>query len=578
MVSDERALAVRLASIDDDALARTFAERGVAPAAAWHDFFDAAAGMLDPASVDRAVARLPRITLVALAAALDGAPIPSSALAVLKPLALVGDDDAPFSTVATRVRAASIARPDAFVAEPPTPPVATADDADAAGAAERAFTTVGALADVLLAGLHAPLSRTGTGAVSAVDRRRLTDAGALGSADDLDDLVAAAATADLVAPLGREWIVTDSAMRWLEATTTQRWAVIAEGMRGALPAGLRTPDGGFRPPSSWAGAYPLHAEWTDRAARLRRIAEAWGLITVRGTEPKWTSTLRAGGHPDTGRLAAHLPAEIDRVYLQADLTAIAPGPLAPALDLRLRTIATRESRAQASTYRFSTESLGTGMTEGETAGSIRAFLSEISLTGIPQPLDYLIESTAARHGLIRVRTEGETGRTRVEATDPALSDTILVDQALRPLGFVRDGHELTSRVDRDAVYWSLADARYPVVALDASGAPESLSRRARAADSAALIEPRDTYARLIGALRTGHETDADAAWLGRELEQAVRTKSVIVVVVKMPDGAERSLTLEASGLGGGRLRGRDKGADVERTLPVSSIVSVRPAS
>ena len=44
-------------------------------------------------------------------------------------------------------------------------------------------------------------------------------------------------------------------------------------------------------------------------------------------------------------------------------------------------------------------------------------------------------------------------------------------------------------------------------------------------------------------------------------------KSEIVVVVRMPDGSERSLTLEASGLGGGRLRGRDRGADVERTLP-----------
>jgi len=53
---------------------------------------------------------------------------------------------------------------------------------------------------------------------------------------------------------------------------------------------------------------------------------------------------------------------------------------------------------------------------------------------------------------------------------------------------------------------------------------------------------------------------------------------VIVVVVRMPDGSARSLTLEASGLGGGRLRGLDRAADVERTLPVSSIVSVRSAS
>lgn len=577
MASDERALAVRLASIDDGALARTFDERGVAAAAPWHDFFDAAAGLLDAASVERAVNRLPRTSLVALAAASEGVALPAAERSLLTSLALADEDGAPFGAVLARVRAASAAQPDAFVAETAEAPIAAASERDAAAAAERAFTTVGALADVLLAGLHTPLARTGTGTVSAADRRRLTEAGALGSVDDIDDLVAAAAAAGLVTAASREWIVTAAGLEWLEAQTTRRWAIIVEALRAALPPGLRTDEGGFHPLTSWGGAYPLHGEWTDRAARLRRIAEAWGLITA-GGEPLWTASLRTGEAADTDALAAHLPAEIDRVYLQADLTAIAPGPLAPALDLRLRTIATRESRAQASTYRFSTASLGAGMTEGETAESIRTFLREISLTGIPQPLDYLVESTAARHGLIRVRADEVNGRTRVEATDLALRDTIVVDQALRPLGFVRDGHELTSRMERDAVYWTLADARYPVVALDPAGAPESLHRRSRAADTARLPEPRDTYARLIAALRAGHDNDADAAWLGRELEQAVRTRSEITVVVRMPDGSERALTLEASGLGGGRLRGRDRNADVERTLPVSSIVSVQPAS
>ena len=55
----------------------------------------------------------------------------------------------------------------------------------------------------------------------------------------------------------------------------------------------------------------------------------------------------------------------------------------------------------------------------------------------------------------------------------------------------------------------------------------------------------------------------------------MRAKATIVVVVRLPGGDERAFTLEASGLGGGRLRGRDKAADVERTLPVASIVSVR---
>lgn len=572
MASDERALASRLAATDDDALARTFAARAVSTAAPWRDFFDAAAGLLEAASIDRAIVRLPRTTLTALAAAADGADLPERALQTLRPLALA-DDDAPYDAVIAQVRAARVAHPDAFAVEPVGTTAQTSDDADAAAAAERAFTTVGALADVLLAGLHTPLARTGAGAVSAADRRRLTDSGALGSTDDLDDLIAAAHAAGLIRPEGREWTVTTAGAEWLEESTTRRWAIVAEGLRGALPVGLRTEDGGFPPPDRWAGAYPLDAEWTERAARLQRIAEAWGLVTAAGTEPEWAVSLRDGDEPDTDRLAAHLPAEIDRVYLQADLTAIAPGPLAPVLDLRLRTIATRESRAQASTYRFSAESLGAGMTEGETAASIRSFLREISLTGIPQPLDYLVESTAARHGLVRVRTDAATGRTRLEA-EPGLRDTILVDQALRPLGFQRDGDDLLSRVTRDAVYWALADARYPVVALDADGAAESLHRRTRATDAARDIEPRDAYGRLIGVLRAGHETDADAAWLGRELEQAVRTKAEIVVVVRMPDGSERSLTLEASGLGGGRLRGLDRHADVERTLPVSSIVAV----
>jgi hypothetical protein len=44
----------------------------------------------------------------------------------------------------------------------------------------------------------------------------------------------------------------------------------------------------------------------------------------------------------------------------------------------------------------------------------------------------------------------------------------------------------------------------------------------------------------------------------------------------MPDGTEREFTIEATGLGGGRLRGLDRAVDVERTLPVSSISGIRP--
>ncbi|WP_214466401.1 helicase-associated domain-containing protein [Microbacterium flavescens] len=563
-------MATWLAGRPDHALAVTLAARGVPASSAWHDFFDAAEGLLDAASIDRALVRLPRSALVGLVAdppAIDGA---------LEHLALVNGSGVPYTSVTERLAELQSREPGAFVAAPAAPAPVPADEQHAAAAAERAFTTAGSLADVLLACLHAPFARTGAGSVSAAERKRLLDTGALGDADDVEDLLAAAAMAGLALPRERQWVVTTQGESWLEAPTAERWTIIATGFRAALPDGVRTPDGGFAAPATWATAYPLDPDWPARLARLRRVGESWGLLSRDDrTEFVWTAALRRGEPADASALVAHLPAEIDRVYLQADLTAIAPGPLAPPLDLRLRSIAVRESRAQASTYRFTAHSLGSGMTEGETAGSIRAFLTELSLTGIPQPLDYLIDSTAARHGLVRVRDA--SGRTRVESTDASLLEAIAIDQALRPLGLLRDGDTLLSRVTRDAVYWALADARYPVVALDEDGAPEPVHRRAAGVVEASPAAPADTYARLLSLLRSGHGTEGEEGWLGRELEQAVRARSEIVVVVRMPDGSERTLTLEASGLGGGRLRGRDRAADIERTLPVSSIVSVRPA-
>ncbi|GAA2983587.1 hypothetical protein JOD63_000662 [Microbacterium terrae] len=563
MVSDERALATWLAARDDVSLASVLAARGIPASTGWQDFFDAAEALLDPASIDRALLRLPRRALAALTHA------PSAA--ALEQLAFLTAAGKPYAAVIAQVDALRAEHPSAFEPDPHDAP-RTTDDRETAAAAERAFTTAGALADVLLAASHAPLGRTGVGPVSAVDRKRLIESRAVETADELEDLLVAATATGLMRAGEREWTITAAGERWLELSTTARWEAVATGIATLLP---RTGDGSAAPPAAWAGAYPLDAEWPAQAARLERMSRAWGLLDPSGAEPAWAASLRAGGPVDGSPLAAHLPAEIDRVYLQADLSAISPGPLLPALEMRLRRIAARESRAQASSYRFTSESVTAALTEGETAASMVEFLGALSLTGIPQPLKYLIESTASRHGLVRVSTAA-TGRTLVESPDAALLDAIAVDQALRSLGLIAEDGALHTRVAREAVYWSLADARYPVVAVDDTGAPESLHRRP-SAGSAAPPAPADAYAPLIQRLRGGHDASGDEGWLERELDQAVRARAAILVVVRMPDGAERAFTLEAAGLGGGRLRGRDRAADIERTLPVSSIVSVRPA-
>jgi hypothetical protein len=244
--------------------------------------------------------------------------------------------------------------------------------------------------------------------------------------------------------------------------------------------------------------------------------------------------------------------------------------------MRLRSMALRESRAQASTYRFTAESINAALTAGETASSLREFLTALSLTGLPQPLEYEIERASHRHGSVRVGPDW-AGRTRVSADDGALLQAIAVDQALRPLGLVEDDGVLVTRSSPETTFWLLADARYPVTAVGADGAVRAVDRHRVAPDEQTAPDPVEVYAPLLERLRAAHAADADAAWLGRELEQAVRSHAVLTIVVRMPDGTEREVTMEATGLGGGRLRGRDRGADVERTLPVSSIASVRPA-
>ncbi|GAA5032789.1 helicase-associated domain-containing protein [Microbacterium fluvii] len=568
-MADERALATGLSGLTDDALARTFAARAVSPGSTWHDFFDAAGGLLEPTSIDRALTSLPRAALVGLAAGVAAPELPAALL-------LIDADGTPFAAVTARVEAARSAHPDAFEHRPVPPDPTPAREQDAASAAELAFTTTGALADVLLAAAHLPLARTGSGAVSAVDRRRLVDAGAVETPEELDDLVETARTAGLLAPTEREWQVTAAGEEWLQASTARRWRIVADALAAAAPDGVRA-RGGILPLDHWHDAYPLRAGWRELSERRARVAVRWGLIAPSGAEPAWTAALRTG-RPDAVPVDPPLPAEIDRVYLQADLTAISPGPLAPPLELRLRTMAHRESRAQASTYRFSADSLGGALTEGETAASIREFLSALSLTGIPQPLEYLIQSTASRHGRVRVEWDAAASRTVVTAADRALRDAIAVDQALRPLGLVADGEvALTSRVGRDAVYWALADSRYPVMAVDSTGAAESLHRRTAAGAGAPSPDAAQLYAPLIARLREAEGADTDGAWLVRELEQAVRARAVIEVAVRMPDDTERTFTIEATGLGGGRLRGRDRAADVERTLPVSHILRVATA-
>ena len=584
--TDARSLAHDLLQRDDASLVALLVARGVSPTVTWSDAFDAAEALLESASAERAVVTVTAVEADALAAAIRGAePEAIAAGAVRDALyarALVDPDGVPYPAIADAVRGqvptdAAAAGPAPGTGSDAVP--ATGADAAAsrdAAAAEQAFASSGSLSDILHTALAAPLSRIGTGALGATERRRLIESGAVGDADAADELVEIAARAGLLAGQDRHWLVTAAGVQWLRTGTVARWTEVAAALRAHLPAAVRTSAGGWLSLDRWAGAHPFDPTWPQRAHSEAALLRRWGMVAPDGEAPRWAAPLAAGSAVDTDALQMLLPTEVDRVYLQNDLTAIAPGPLQPQLDVRLRSMARRESRAQASTYRFTPDTLADALTAGETAETLRAFLEELSLTGLPQPLAYEIERTARRHGTLRVGPDWQ-GRTRVTSDDEALLRTIAVDQALRPLGLVRDGADLVSRSGADTAFWMLADARYPVVAVDADGARRRLDRHRLADEPPAAPDPLAVYGPLLARLRAAQGSDAEAAWLGRELEQAVRARATIVVAVRLPDGTAREFTIEATGLGGGRLRGLDKMVDVERTLPVSSISGIRPA-
>ena len=142
-------------------------------------------------------------------------------------------------------------------------------------------------------------------------------------------------------------------------------------------------------------------------------------------------------------LAGLLPEPVDHVLLQADLTAVAPGPLESQLARRLQLVADVESRGGATVYRFTPGSVRRALDTGWTAIELHDFLGSVSRTPVPQPLTYLVDDTARTFGSVRVghaeaflRADDETALTELLHHPKAsalglrrLAPTVLVSSA-----------------------------------------------------------------------------------------------------------------------------------------------------
>jgi hypothetical protein len=611
-------LAGILRGLEPEALTHRLRERVIARPSGIRDAFDLADALLDAASVREALTRLDRIALLTLRAA--GAPASATALLL---------EAAPgFEVSVGEVDAAAARLADLFLASRTgdlllafEPVTAALDDdpaltADALGStlppvvlepvdsfdreahdrtsAERLYAIVIEVAEIVRAVTESPARELAKGGLALPETRRLAEAARV-DVDDVAPILPAAESAGLV-ELGRDgWAPTALADAWLLSSWSERWASLVASWLSSLPREIRVildqrADTSWGEPlrtfSAWL--FPAGGAWLpDRLDKFSRAAELFGLTVDGRPTSAAVALLRQGVDAARDIVDALMPAPIDKVYLQHDLTVVAPGPLSPDLDAKLRRIAGVESAGLAATYRISEPGIQRALSEGDTEESLRDFLTSISSTGIPQPVDYLLTETAARHGRYRVstlepkdldaeaRSFGATSQLR--STDVALIDTIEVDQALAPLGLRRvDALRMLCRFDAETVYWALSDERYPVVLEDDEREPlrSPIRRRQRRAAPPEASDPIVDLVDRVAASSGDTPEDTDRAWIARQLDAAVKARITVVVTVALPDGTSSELQMEPTGVGGGRVRGRDKKSDIERTLPLSSIVAV----
>lgn len=374
-----------------------------------------------------------------------------------------------------------------------------------------------------------------------------------------------------------------------------------ESRRMALQALASLPPGEVLASGTGSPSLVAQVAWRrPRRPRTRADQLVWALteaavlgVGALGGLASYAGALLAGGDPVPG-LAELLPQPVDHVLLQADLTAVAPGPLESALARSLALVADVESRGGATTYRFTPGSVRRALDAGWTTAEVHAFLASVSRTPVPQPLGYLVDDTARTFGTIRVghaaaflRADDETALTELLHHPRAeslglrrLAPTVLISTTpidvllprLRDLGAapVVEAPDGTVRVTRP----DLLRARTPKEhRRGASGTAAAAAARdtakvasvvgsVRAGDRAAAARPATTASTPVGALAA--------------LREAVEARTTVLIGYVDNHGTSTERVVDPVSVEGGQLTAHDHRADDVRTFAVHRISSVRP--
>lgn len=275
-------------------------------------------------------------------------------------------------------------------------------------------------------------------------------------------------------------------------------------------------------------------------------------------------------------LRATLPPPVDHVLVQADLTAIAPGPLEPVLEEEMALVADVESAGGATVYRFTEHSIRRALDSGRSAADIHALLEARSATPIPQSLRYLIDDVARRHGRLR----GGVASAFLRSDDPVLIAEVMSHPVAAQLELRQIAPTVAvSPLSLSELIEGLREAGFAASAEDASGGIIDLAQQGRRTSPRARplvavrneLDPAQVEA-VVARLRAGDaisgirtvisESSANGAGTRTTesleiLREAVRAQRNVRIGYVDRHGVSMGVVLQPTSVGGGVVEGRD---------------------
>ena len=382
---------------------------------------------------------------------------------------------------------------------------------------------------------------------------------------------------------GKVLAALSAELSWVRGPADRRFVLttLAE-----LPPGTGVDAAGLSERLAWAAPLRAPERRDPMAATVVEEGTALGVIAFHALSTAGRVLLTGDQDAAAAALRKALPAPVDTVLVQADLTVVAPGRLQPELAARLAAAADIESAGSATVYRVTPDSLRRAFDAGASTAELHQLFERHSATGVPQALTYLIDDVARRHGVLRVGSAASYLRSE----DPALIDQAIAQASSSGLLVRRLAPTVAISINPlEDLLAPLRSAGLVPAAEDATGAVIDLRATPQRTAAVAVTPGRrreppvpsdDQLTALIERMRS-----ADAQLDGRGVQSPIETLAVLreaaerqravwIGYVDSEGGTSRRM-IEPVAVSGGTVAAFDRLRDQMRQFALHRITGVQ---